>query len=339
MFFNKTIFVTGGTGSFGNKFIYKLLKQHKLKKIIVFSRDEAKQFKMQSDLSSFSNIISYVLGDIRDYNRLSEVMEGVDYLLHAAALKQVPTAEHNPTEYIKTNILGTENIIKAAIKSKVKQSIMLSTDKASNPINLYGATKLVADKLFVSANFSNNNKNSKFSVVRYGNVAGSRGSIYPFFLNCLNNKKKYFPITDIDMTRFWITIDQSCDFVIRNFKRMKGGEIFVPKIPSIKITDLAKSIDKKMKQKIIGIRPGEKLHEMMFSFDDSKNAIEFDDHYVLYPSTANKSFKNKYYKNKAGEKGKTLKNYFEYNSSTNKKFLNLNQIIKLNRIINKSLEI
>lgn len=339
MFNNKTIFVTGGTGSFGNKFIYKLLKHHKLKKIIVFSRDEAKQFKMQSDLSNFNNIISYVLGDVRDYNRLSEVMEGVDYLLHAAALKQVPAAEHNPTEYIKTNILGTQNIIKAAIKSKVKHSIMLSTDKASNPINLYGATKLVADKLFISANFSNSNTNSKFSVVRYGNVAGSRGSIYPFFLNCLKTKKKYFPITDLDMTRFWITLDQSCDFVIKNFNRMRGGEIFIPKIPSIKITDLAKSIDKGMPQKVIGIRPGEKLHEIMFSFDDSKNAIEFADHYLICPSIINKSSKLKFFKNKIGEQGKKISNFFEYNSSTNKKFLNLNQIIKLNKIINKSLEV
>ena len=208
MFNNKTIFVTGGTGSFGNRFIYKLLKHHKLKKIIVFSRDEAKQFKMQSELSYHNNVISYVLGDIRDYNRLSEVMDGVDFLLHAAALKQVPAAEHNPTEYIKTNILGTQNIIKAAIKSKVKHSIMLSTDKASNPINLYGATKLVADKLFVSANFSNSNKNSKFSVVRYGNVAGSRGSIYPFFLSCIKNNKKYFPITEINMNSFWLNIEK-----------------------------------------------------------------------------------------------------------------------------------
>ncbi len=339
MFNNKTIFVTGGTGSFGNRFIYKLLRHHKLKKIIVFSRDEAKQFKMQSDLSNHNNVISYVLGDIRDYNRLSEVMDGVDFLLHAAALKQVPAAEHNPTEYIKTNILGTQNIIKAAIKSKVKHSIMLSTDKASNPINLYGATKLVADKLFVSANFSNSNKNSKFSVVRYGNVAGSRGSIYPFFLSCIKNNKKYFPITDLDMTRFWITLDQSCDFVIKNFKRMKGGEIFVPKIPSIKITDLAKSIDKKMKQKVIGIRPGEKLHEIMFSFDDSKSAIEFKDHFVIYPSIVNKNSKVKYFKNKIGEKGRKLNNFFEYNSNTNKKFLKLKQIIQLNKIINKSLEI
>ena len=286
---------------------------------------------MQSKLENYNNVIKYVLGDIRDLERLKEAITDVDYVLHAAALKQVPAAEYNPSEFIKTNILGTENIIKASINAKVKKSIMLSTDKASNPINLYGATKLVADKLFISANFSDNNKTTKFSVVRYGNVAGSRGSIYPFFLNCLN--KKFFPITHQDMTRFWITLDQSCDFVLKNFRRMQGGEVFVPKIPSIFITDLADSINPKLEKKIIGIRPGEKLNEIMFSYDDSRNAIEFKDHYVLFPSTSNVKISKKYLKNKIGEKGKILKKYFEYNSSTNKFFLNTEQIKKINKNI------
>ena len=331
MFNRKKIFISGGTGSFGTRFINNILKKFNVSKIIIFSRDEAKQFKMQSKLEKFNDVIKYVLGDIRDLERLNEAMTGVDYVLHAAALKQVPAAEYNPSEFIKTNILGTENIIKASINAKVKKSIMLSTDKASNPINLYGATKLVADKLFISANFKDGNKSSKFSVVRYGNVAGSRGSIYPFFLSCLN--KKYFPITHKNMTRFWITLDQSCDFVLKNFKRMHGGEVFVPKIPSIYITDLADSINPKFKKKIIGIRPGEKLNEIMFSYDDSRNAIEYDDHYVLFPSTLKPNVSKKYLINKISEKGKFLKNFFEYNSSTNKSFLNIDQIKKINKNI------
>lgn len=339
MFNKKNILVTGGTGSFGSKFIFKLLKEHNIQKIIIYSRDEAKQFKMQSELTKFKNKIEYVLGDIRDYNRLSEVMNNVDYLLHSAALKQVPAAEFNPSEFIKTNILGTENTIKAAINAKVKKCIMLSTDKASNPINLYGATKLVADKLFISGNYLKNNQNTKFSVVRYGNVAGSRGSIYPFLLKCYQSKKKYFPITHKQMTRFWITLDQSCEFVFKNFQRMIGGEIFVPKIPSIYITDLANAIDDKMKKKIIGIRPGEKLNEIMFSYDDSRNAIEFKDYYLLFPSTLDSKDKKKYLKNKLGEQGKLLSKYFEYNSSTNKKFLSIEEIKKINKTINDQLKI
>ena len=333
MFNNKILFVTGGTGSFGKKFVKTILSKFKPKKIIIFSRDEVKQYDMQSEFQNSKSVMQYVIGDVRDYNRLSNCMLGADYIMHAAALKQVVTAEHNPSEYIKTNIYGTENIIRAAINSKVKLAMTLSTDKASNPINLYGATKLVADKLFVSANNLISNNKTKFSVTRYGNVAGSRGSIVPYFLECIEKKLNYFPITDKGMTRFWITLDQSCDFVIKNFNRMLGGEIFVPKIPSIFITDLAKSMDKNKKLKIIGIRSGEKLNEVMFSYEDSRLVVEFKDHYVISPSIKFQKNNNSFFTNKLGEKGKKLNKLFEYNSSTNNHFLNVDKI----KIINENI--
>ena len=333
MFNNKVIFVTGGTGSFGKKFINTIINKFKPKKIIVFSRDEVKQYEMQKETHSSKTIIQYIIGDVRDYQRLENSMQGCDYVLHAAALKQVPTAEYNPTEYIKTNINGAENIIRAAINTNVKLTMSLSTDKASNPINLYGATKLVSDKLFISANNLLSNNKSKFSVTRYGNVAGSRGSILPFFLECIDKKINYFPITDLKMTRFWITLDQSCDFVLKNFSRMQGGEIFIPKIPSIYITDLAKALDQRKKHKVIGIRPGEKLSEIMFSYEDSRLVIEFDDHYVISPTIKLQKNDNIFLKNNLGQKGKRLKKLFEYNSTSNKNFLSVKEI----KIINEKI--
>jgi UDP-N-acetylglucosamine 4,6-dehydratase/5-epimerase len=330
MFKDKVIFISGGTGSFGKKFINTILNKHNPKKIILLSRDEVKQFDMQTSLSKYLSKIKFVIGDIRDKERLIEAMQGADYVLNAAALKQVPTAENNPSEFIKTNINGTQNIIDAAIACKVKKAITLSTDKAANPINLYGATKLVADKLFISANNLSSNKNTIFSVTRYGNVVGSRGSIVPFFKECIRNENLFFPITDHRMTRFWITLDQSCDFVIKNFSRMKGGEIFIPKIPSIYITDLAKAMDPNKKQKIIGIRSGEKLGEIMFSLEDSRLAIEFKDHFVIHPFINKSNKSNPYLKNNMREVGIKIKKDFEYSSSTNKHFLNLRQIKSLN---------
>ena len=333
MFNNKIIFVTGGTGSFGKKFISTVINKYKPKKIIVFSRDEVKQYEMQKKTYLNKTKIEYIIGDVRDYQRLENSMQGSDFVLHAAALKQVPTAEYNPTEYIKTNINGAENIIRAAINTKVKLAMSLSTDKASNPINLYGATKLVSDKLFISANNSLSNNKTKFSVTRYGNVAGSRGSILPFFLECLDKKINYFPITDKKMTRFWITLEQSCDFVLKNFFRMLGGEIFIPKIPSIYITDLANALDKRKKHKIIGIRPGEKLSEIMFSYEDSRLVIEFDDHYVISPTIKLQKNDSGFLKNKLGQKGKKLKKLFEYNSTANKNFLSVKEIKNMNKKI------
>ena len=264
MFNNQTIFISGGTGSFGNHFIKKLIKDYKPKKIIIYSRDEYKQFLMQEQFpASKYPFFRFFLGDVRDLERLKMAMNGVDYVVHAAALKQVPAAEYNPMEFVKTNINGAENIIHAAIHQKVKKIIALSTDKAANPINLYGATKLASDKIFVAANNITGSQKTIFSVVRYGNVAGSRGSVIPYFQKLINNKNKYLPITHEDMTRFWITLDQAVDFVFMSFRNMIGGEIFVPKIPSVKIVDLAKAMAPNLKTKIVGIRPGEKIHELM----------------------------------------------------------------------------
>ena len=330
MFNDKIIFISGGTGSFGKKFIHTVLTKHNPKKIILLSRDEVKQFDMHTTFKKYLSKIRFVIGDIRDKERLVEAMQGADYVLNAAALKQVPTAENNPSEFIKTNINGTQNIIDAAIACKVKKAITLSTDKAANPINLYGATKLVADKLFISANNLSANKSTIFSVTRYGNVVGSRGSIVPFFNECIKNKSKFFPITDNRMSRFWITLDQSCDFVMKNFYRMKGGEIFIPKIPSVYIRDLAKAMDPQKKQKIIGIRSGEILAEVMFSIEDSRLAIEFNDHFVIHPFIGNSGKANPYLKNNLKELGKKITKDFEYSSSTNKFFLNLKQIKVLN---------
>ena len=282
MFNKSTILITGGTGSFGKKYTQILLERYKPKKIIIFSRDELKQFEMQQIFND--PCMRYFIGDVRDLSRVEEAMEGVDYVIHAAAMKQVPAAEYNPMECIKTNIYGAENVIKASIKNNVKKVIALSTDKAANPINLYGATKLASDKLFVSANNMVGLKEVRFSVVRYGNVVGSRGSVVPFFQKLISEGATKLPITHADMTRFMITLRAGVEFVLKDFERMQGGEIFIPKIPSMRVTELAKAMASDLSHKIVGIRPGEKLHEIMCPADDSHLTLEFNDHYVISPS-------------------------------------------------------
>jgi len=284
MFNNKSILITGGTGSFGKNFTKFLLKKYKLKKIIIYSRDEMKQFEMSQIFSTKKyKCLRYFIGDVRDLERLTIALRGVDYVIHAAALKQVPAAEYNPIECINTNVIGAQNIILASLKNNVKKVISLSTDKAVNPINLYGSSKLASDKLIISGNTYGGSE-VKFSVVRYGNVIGSRASVVPLFNKLIEQKSKFLPITDKSMTRFWITINQGIDLVHRTFLNMIGGEIYVPKIPSIKIIDLAKSMAPNLKQKIVGIRPGEKIHELLTSKDESKNVIRFKNHYVITPN-------------------------------------------------------
>jgi len=318
MFNNKSILITGGTGSFGKKYISMILDQFTPARIIVLSRDELKQFEMQQVYNT--PCMRYFLGDVRDESRLNEAMENVDYVIHAAAMKQVPAAEYNPMECIKTNINGAENVIKAAIKNGVKKVIALSTDKAANPINLYGATKLASDKLFVAANNMVGKKETRFSVVRYGNVVGSRGSVVPFFQKLISEGVKELPITHENMTRFMITLEAGVNFVLKNFERMQGGEIFVPKIPSMKMTELAQAMAPNLSIKIIGIRPGEKLDEIMCPSDDSHLTLEFDDHYVICPSIQF-AYKSDFTTNRLNETGKIVKPGFEYNSGNNKEWL------------------
>lgn len=326
MFDNKSILITGGTGSFGKKYTETLLKRYKPKKIIIFSRDELKQFEMQQKYHD--PCMRYFIGDVRDKYRLEEAMEGVDYVIHAAALKQVPAAEYNPTECIKTNITGAENVIRAALRNQVSKVIALSTDKAANPINLYGATKLASDKLFVAANNIAGNKPTRFSVVRYGNVIGSRGSVVPFFKKLIEEGASELPITHEDMTRFMITLQQGVDFVLKNFERMQGGEIFVPKIPSMNMVELAKAMAPDLPYKVIGIRPGEKMHEIMCPSDDSHLTIEFDDHFVIQP-TIQFAFQADYSKNNIGESGKAVDMGFEYQSGTNNEWLDPDVFLEL----------
>ena len=322
----KTILITGGTGSFGNAFIKTVLKKYRPKKIIVYSRDEFKQYEMQKSFKN--NLIRYFIGDVRDISRLELAMEKVDVVIHAAALKQVPSTEYNPFEAVKTNIIGAQNVIETARKLNVKKVIALSTDKAAAPINLYGATKLTSDKLFVSANNYLDNKKIKFSVVRYGNVMGSRGSVIPLFLEEM--KKNTLSITDKRMTRFNITLEYGVDFVLKCLNQMWGGEIFIPKIPSYKILDLVRAISPKAKLKFIGIRPGEKLHEEMITVSDAINTIEFDKYYVILPNSIYLSWKIKDFINKSNKKsGKYCKYGFSYASNTNKNFLSTKEIKKL----------
>jgi UDP-N-acetylglucosamine 4,6-dehydratase len=269
--------VTGGTGSFGKKFVERLLKDGEIKKLIVYSRDELKQFEMQSIYSSTK--LRYFLGDVRDFQRLKQVTDGVDVIVHAAALKQIPAAEYNPMEAIKTNIIGAENIVNAAIENGVERVVALSTDKAANPANLYGATKLCSDKLMVAGNILAGSRKTRFAVVRYGNVLGSRGSVIPFFKE--QESSGILPITDTKMTRFWLTIEEGVNFVLESLDRMQGGEIFVPKIPSFKVIDVAEVVSPKIPLRIIGIRPGEKLHEVMITEDDSNYTLEFDTFYAI----------------------------------------------------------
>jgi len=311
---NKSILITGGTGSFGKQFVRTVLQKYKPKKIIIYSRDELKQFEMAQ---TFDNpCMRYFIGDVRDLHRLTKAMNGVDYIIHAAALKHVPIAEYNPMECIKTNVMGAQNIIDAAIENEVPYTIALSTDKAAAPANLYGASKLVSDKLFIAANNLRGNHDIKFSVVRYGNVLGSRGSVIPYFKKLIAEGADAIPITDPNMTRFWITLQEGVDFVLKNFERMQGGEIFVPKIPSMKMIDMAKALAPHLPQKIIGIRPGEKLHEVMCPKDDSHLTLEFNDHFVIQPSITFTTPVN-YEKNNLNEVGQTVSQGFEYNSKDN----------------------
>jgi len=325
MFDNATILITGGTGSFGQKCVKTLLERFSPNKIIIYSRDELKQFDMQQLYSQ--ECMRYFIGDVRDQERINQVMDSVDYVIHAAALKQVPAAEYNPMECIKTNVHGAENVIKACINNGVQKVIALSTDKAANPINLYGSTKLASDKLFTAANNMASGKKTRFSVVRYGNVVGSRGSVVPFFRKIITEGKKSLPITHIDMTRFWITLQQGVNFVLENFQRMHGGEIFVPKIPSMRVTDLAKAFGPDLDIEIIGIRPGEKLHEIMCPKDDSHLTIEFKSHFVIKPSIRFLE-ENDFLVDKLGEKGKPVDYGFEYNSGTNPHFLSVKELSK-----------
>lgn len=323
MFTNATILVTGGTGSFGKQFIKTILEQYNPRKVIVYSRDELKQFEMQQMFNQ--ECMRYFIGDVRDARRLNQAMRGVDYVVHAAALKQVPAAEYNPMECVKTNVDGAKNVIDAAIENEVKKVVALSTDKAANPVNLYGATKLVSDKLFVAANNIVGEHQTRFSVVRYGNVVGSRGSVVPFFKKLVAEGATELPITDEQMTRFWITLPQGVDFVLKAFRRMQGGELFVPKIPSSRIVDLASALAPELPHKIVGIRPGEKLHETMCPGDDSHLTLEFADHFVIRPTITFQTPVD-YTENPLGEKGQPVVQGHEYNSGTNPHFLTVNEL-------------
>ena len=324
MFNGKNILITGGTGSFGKKYTEILLKKYKPNKIIIFSRDELKQYEMSQKYND--KCMRYFIGDVRDAKRLEDAMQDVDYVIHAAALKHVPIAEYNPMECIKTNIDGAQNVIQAAIKNEVTKVIALSTDKASSPINLYGATKLASDKLFVAANNMVGKRKTRFSVVRYGNVVGSRGSVVPFFQKLINEGAKELPITDSAMTRFLITLEDGVNFVLNNFERMHGGEIFIPKIPSMKMTDLAISLAPNLSHKIIGIRPGEKMHEVMITADD--RVVEFDSYYVITP-TIQFSHLTDFTKNALGQQGKDIGIGFEYNSLNNTQWLTNKEFLKM----------
>jgi UDP-N-acetylglucosamine 4,6-dehydratase len=330
MFNNKIIFITGATGSFGNAFLKVLTKKYKPKKVIVYSRDELKQFELKQKFNQ--RFMRYFLGDVRDFERLCQAMEGVDFVIHAAALKQVPAAEYNPFEFIKTNIHGAQNVVNAALNNNVDKVIALSTDKAVNPVNLYGATKLASDKLFIAANNMVGNNRTKLSVVRYGNVVGSRGSVLPFFKKLIESKNYTLPITDVKMSRFWITLNESVNFVFKGFQRMKGGEILIPKIPSIRIVDLAKSLDDRVRIKVIGIRPGEKIHESLCSSEESDYLLEFKDHFSLAPQSLINFKISNYKKNSLNEVGKKVPKDYSYTSQNNPDFLSLKQIRKLNLV-------
>lgn len=320
MFDGLSIFISGGTGSFGRAFVKRLLSDYQPKRVVVFSRDELKQYEMSQEFDA--PCMRYFLGDVRDEQRLQQAMRGIDLVVHAAALKQVPAAEYNPTECIRTNVNGAENIIAAALQNGVKKVIALSTDKAASPINLYGATKLLSDKLFVAANNIAGSRDTSFAVVRYGNVVGSRGSVLPLFRKLIAKGAEDLPITDARMTRFWITLDGGVDFVMRSFERMQGGELFVPKIPSARIVDLATALAPELPQRQVGIRPGEKLHEMMISRDDSPHTLEFARHYVITPAM---SFSQPcdYSRDGLGEQGRPVEPGFEYLSDSNPDYLDV----------------
>ena len=319
---DKNILITGGTGSFGKKAVATILERYKPRRLIIFSRDELKQFEMaQLFPMEKYGCIRYFIGDVRDKERLYRAFQGIDYVIHAAALKQVPAAEYNPFEAVKTNILGAQNIIDTAIDQKVKKVIALSTDKAANPINLYGATKLCSDKLFIAGNSYVGRDQTTFSVVRYGNVAGSRGSAIPFFLK--HKEKGYLPITDPRMTRFWITLEQGVEFVLWCLKNMVGGELFVPKIPSMSIMDLAQTIAPECETRTIGIRPGEKIHELMIPRDEARRTLEFENHYVIQPEF-------KFWDRRSSKgRGSEVPDDFEYNSDNNPWRLTIKEMRKI----------
>jgi len=316
----KTILITGGTGSFGNHFTDYVLQHYKPKKIIIYSRDEFKQFQMRNRLMEHDAVMRYFIGDVRDEARLHRAFEGVDYVIHAAALKQVPACEYNPNEAIKTNIHGAMNVIEAALDTSVKRVVALSTDKAVNPVNLYGGTKLVSDKLFIAANSYSGYKDTRFSIVRYGNVAGSRGSVIPFFRSLVESGERELPITDFEMTRFWITLEQGVQLVIKALGESKGGETFIAKIPSFKITDLAKAILPDCVLKEVGIREGEKLHEVMITKEDSLYTYEYDQHFIIYPHMS------WWTENNAIQGGRPVAHGFEYSSGTNSWWLTVEQL-------------
>ena len=326
-FAKKTILITGGTGSFGTEVTKVLLNKYKDIKVIIFSRDEWKQHQMEKDLINFKKNLRFFLGDVRDYNRLKLAFQKTDIVIHAAALKQVPAAEYNPFEFIKTNIIGTQNVIDASLNTNVERAILLSTDKAAAPVNLYGATKLAADKVFIAANNYIGNSNKKFSVVRYGNVMMSRGSFIPFLIDQIKNKQA-IQITDKRMTRFSITVQEATNFVLDCLTNMWGGELFIPKIPSYRIMDVVNAMSPKSRIKIIGLRPGEKLHEEMITESDSYNTVEFKNHYVILPQKLKWNI-NKFLNKDKKNLGKYCKEFFSYNSLNNKLFLSIDQIKKM----------
>lgn len=323
---DKTILITGGTGSFGKMFTKTVLKTHpEIKKIIIYSRDEYKQFVMQNmpEFKPYEEKMRYFIGDVRDKERLLRAFEGVDYIIHAAALKQVPACEYNPFEAVKTNIMGAQNIIDAALDRGVKRVVALSTDKACAPINLYGATKLCSDKLFIAGNAYAGPKDTKFAVVRYGNVAGSRGSVIPFFQKLVEDGAAELPITDMNMTRFWLKLESAVDMVVNALENMQGGELYVKKIPSMLMPDLAKAIAPNLKIKEVGIRPGEKIHEQMITREDARNTLEFDDYYIILPEIDLENITHKY------PNGKSVDTDFEYHSGNNTQWLSVADMKKL----------
>lgn len=311
----KTVLVTGGTGSFGKKFTRIVLDNYKVEKLIILSRDELKQAQMKGEFND--SRLRFFIGDVRDKERLYRAFDGVDTIVHAAALKRVPECEYNPFEAIKTNVIGAQNIINAAIDKGVKRIVALSTDKAANPINLYGATKLCSDKLFIAGNSYAGSQDTRFAVVRYGNVMGSRGSVIPFFQKMKETGN--LPITDLRMTRFWITLEDGVEMVLTALDKMQGGEIFVPKIPSMKITDLAEAIAPECKQETVGIRPGEKLHEVLITSSDARHTLEFDDFYIIQPEF-------NWWKSNNHKDGKPLAEDFEYTSDKNEEWLSIEEM-------------
>ena len=322
MFKDKILLITGGTGSFGNTFVPMTLEKYNPKKIIIFSRDEMKQWEM-AKLFQDDPRVRFFIGDVRDKERMQRAFEGVDYVIHAAAMKQVPACEYNPNEAIKTNIQGAQNVIDAALDSNVKKVVALSTDKAVNPVNLYGGTKLVSDKLFIAANAYSGHKDNNFSIVRYGNVAGSRGSVIPFFHNIIKNGGTELPITDYRMTRFWISLTQGVELVIKALEEATGGETFISKIPSFKITDLAQAMIPGCKMPEVGIREGEKLHEIMVTVEDSMTTYEFENHFVVYPQMVWNE------KQKPSPLGKKVEEGFSYSSGTNTEWLTVEDMVQL----------